>query len=177
MNKQGWTAAALAVAITTLWSAPSNALTYTFSFDSGTVTGEIDGLVANGTNEAATHVYLESYPTSVGLSLSVPFDMVPSVDQSNSFDVNAAGVITDVFFQADDGGTTYDFCLSDGHCYPHSFLYNWQSGQIAGGSDLSFTLVTATPLPAALPLFATGLGALLLGWRRKRKAAASLAAA
>ena len=29
-----------------------------------------------------------------------------------------------------------------------------------------------TPLPAALPLFATGLGALgLLGWRRKRKAA------
>ena len=31
----------------------------------------------------------------------------------------------------------------------------------------------ATPLPAALPLFATGLGALgLLGWRRKRKVAA-----
>jgi hypothetical protein len=29
---------------------------------------------------------------------------------------------------------------------------------------------SATPLPAALPLFATGLGALgLLGWRRKRK--------
>jgi hypothetical protein len=33
----------------------------------------------------------------------------------------------------------------------------------------------ATPLPAALPLFATGLGALgLLGWRRKRKARVSL---
>ena len=31
-------------------------------------------------------------------------------------------------------------------------------------------LVASTPLPAALPLFATGLGALgLLGWRRKRK--------
>ena len=31
----------------------------------------------------------------------------------------------------------------------------------------------ATPLPATLPLFATGLGALgLLGWRRKRKQAA-----
>lgn len=30
----------------------------------------------------------------------------------------------------------------------------------------------ATPLPAALPLFATGLGALgLRGWRRKRKPA------
>jgi hypothetical protein len=32
---------------------------------------------------------------------------------------------------------------------------------------------TTTPLPAALPLFATGLGGLgLLGWRRKRKARA-----
>ena len=34
-------------------------------------------------------------------------------------------------------------------------------------------IARAVPLPAALPLFATGLGALgLLGWRRKRKAAA-----
>jgi hypothetical protein len=38
--------------------------------------------------------------------------------------------------------------------------------------------VTQTPLPAALPLFATGLGAMgLFGWRKKRKAAAALAAA
>jgi len=36
----------------------------------------------------------------------------------------------------------------------------------------------ATPLPAALPLFATGLGALgLFGWRRKRKNGAATAAA
>jgi hypothetical protein len=36
----------------------------------------------------------------------------------------------------------------------------------------------AAPLPTALPLFATGLGAMgLLGWRRKRKNAAALAAA
>jgi hypothetical protein len=37
------------------------------------------------------------------------------------------------------------------------------------------TSTNATPLPAGLPLFATGLGALgLLGWRRKRKAGANL---
>jgi hypothetical protein len=36
----------------------------------------------------------------------------------------------------------------------------------------------ATPLPAALPLFATGLGAMgLLGWRRKRKNNAAVTAA
>jgi hypothetical protein len=35
-----------------------------------------------------------------------------------------------------------------------------------------------TPLPAAFPLFVTGLGAMgLLGWRRKRKSAAALAPA
>lgn len=38
--------------------------------------------------------------------------------------------------------------------------------------------VSQAPLPAALPLFATGLGAMgLLGWRRKRKKAAGVIAA
>jgi hypothetical protein len=44
-------------------------------------------------------------------------------------------------------------------------------GDYIGITDL--TVSAATPLPAALPLFATGLGGLgLLGWRRKRKAQA-----
>ena len=51
--------------------------------------------------------------------------------------------------------------------------YEWTWGD---ASDQSYTLIigtAATPLPAALPLFASGLGAMgLLGWRRKRKAAA-----
>jgi hypothetical protein len=39
------------------------------------------------------------------------------------------------------------------------------------------TVGEITPLPAALPLFASGLGALgLLGWRRKRKNTAAIAA-
>jgi hypothetical protein len=57
--------------------------------------------------------------------------------------------------------------------------------QLNWGQDYNFELsaeaqssasepgAAATPLPAALPLFATGLGGLgLLGWRRKKKAAA-----
>jgi hypothetical protein len=70
--------------------------------------------------------------------------------------------------------------LSDGAIYdlatfaslgvtPGTYVWTWGTG-----ADQSFTLeIGATPLPAALPLFATGLGALgLLGWRRKRKATA-----
>jgi hypothetical protein len=45
-------------------------------------------------------------------------------------------------------------------------------------SDSDSGTLTATPLPAALPLFATGLGGLgLFGWRRKRNNGAAIAAA
>ena len=44
--------------------------------------------------------------------------------------------------------------------------------------DVSFVSAATTPLPGALPLFATGLGALgLLSWRRKRKNGANFSAA
>jgi hypothetical protein len=43
------------------------------------------------------------------------------------------------------------------------------AGLIAGYAEIIYP----TPLPASLPLFASGLGVLgLLGWRRKKKAAA-----
>jgi len=49
--------------------------------------------------------------------------------------------------------------------------FSQSSSNPAFGSFL-VTDAVATPLPAALPLFATGLGVMgLLGWRRKRKAA------
>jgi hypothetical protein len=59
----------------------------------------------------------------------------------------------------------YGMCGPD-QCY----AYNDSAGSF---NDVAST----TPLPAALPLFATGLGAMgLFGWRRKRKNAALLAA-
>ena len=46
-----------------------------------------------------------------------------------------------------------------------------------GAVYAEFAPVSMTPLPAALPLFAGGLGALgLLGWRRKHKNSAAIAA-
>jgi hypothetical protein len=66
----------------------------------------------------------------------------------------------------------------------HDYLTATPSTILSFDLQLSFDLESpplsgGAPLPAAaLPLFASGLGALgLLGWRRKRKAAAALAAA
>ena len=61
------------------------------------------------------------------------------------------------------------------------FSFGCPPGGADGVDTRYFTVGSAvavvTPLPAALPLFATGLGALgLFGWRRKRKAAAIAAA-
>src|SRR3974390_1894208 len=95
---------------------------------------------------------------------------------SNSFTVSG-GTITAYSFQSDGGfhGPPNVTCCT---------LTMFSSPVGAGLSDLPFTTgtiagvsvaftppVSSVPLPATLPLFATGLGALgLLGWRRKRKA-------
>jgi hypothetical protein len=52
------------------------------------------------------------------------------------------------------------------------FIYAFDDPEVVGEWQVTLRVDT-TPLPATLPLFASGLGALaLLGWRRKRKAAA-----
>ena len=63
-----------------------------------------------------------------------------------------------------------------GSSYTLEFNYSGAGTPNGFFADASGASVVATPLPAALPLFATGLGALgLLGWWRKRKAAAATA--
>jgi hypothetical protein len=69
------------------------------------------------------------------------------------------------------GINTLDFlvynALADCCNYPAGYNPTGLRVELTASADL------ATPLPAALPLFASGLGALgLLGWRRKRKAQA-----
>ena len=68
---------------------------------------------------------------------------------------------------------------------PSGFYVGFEDLRRANGSNFDYqdetfvatnVTINATPLPAALPLFATGLGGLvLLGWRRKRKLASTAA--
>jgi PEP-CTERM motif-containing protein len=85
----------------------------------------------------------------------------------------AAGILTisDTFPGDTDQGYLYE-CLEvqNGHCIVSGVD---TAAQLKDGT-WSVSTVSSVPLPATLPLFATGLGALgLLGWRRKKRAAPS----
>jgi hypothetical protein len=69
-----------------------------------------------------------------------------------------------------DPSNTFD----SGHLGPFFGTNGTAAGQPGNAGIFALSLPTSeVPLPAALPLFATGLGALgLLGWRKKMKAAA-----
>jgi uncharacterized protein (DUF1800 family) len=86
------------------------------------------------------------------------------------------GAITTAFALsgANIGSGLFSFVSSPGVGFCGSFSFPCVNGSL---QIEPIALLVVTPLPASLPLFATGLGALgLLGWRRKRKAAASIAA-
>jgi len=67
------------------------------------------------------------------------------------------------------------YCAAHGFARSSPFPGPWTAADVIedGIVDFGFQIFvdTTTPLPGALPLFLTGLGALgLPGWRRKRKA-------
>jgi hypothetical protein len=91
-----------------------------------------------------------------------------------------ATLFGNVFGLADDGTTMYAVAgtqvfsvnLSNASL---TLLFDYGGGVLGAANGTAFVNenTSATPIPAALPLFATGIGGLgLLGWRRKRKAQA-----
>ena len=186
MNVRTLAALAFASALA-LASPPSQALTFNFSFTgaltpgggTGTVTGTIFGLQDNMTNEQATEVVINSAPHDFPITfpLSVPAPVINHFTVSNSvIDTRIGFSFLVLGWDCAVGITCEQLLLSPS---PSVFAIN-NNGQriaIAGGSpDFSPVVerLDQTPVPAALPLFATGLGVLgLIGWRRKRKAKAA----
>jgi hypothetical protein len=160
-----------AVAVALLASSlPASALTFDFSFTNaaanggGTVMGSI---VLNAADTAALSVTVTSNTSSfgsfgIGEYVGNPF--------ANSFTVSG-GLITHAdFLSLGVDNTSPDVtCCTLGFAVSAGLSDHNASLPINNSPNLTFT---PTPLPATLPLFATGLGALgLLGWRRKRRAA------
>ena len=113
-----------------------------------------------GTAGAATTV-----PTFASFPLGVT-----SGSYDNPLDMTLASSWNPAFITAN-GGTTSgaEAALFAGLAAGKAYL-NIHTNLYPGGEIRGF--LSTTPLPAALPLFASGLGALgLLGWRRKRKVA------
>jgi len=177
--------AALMTVAAMLSSSPTYATTYYFEFTNtlgitggeiaGTVTGALDGSVS-GSTFTATEVFIDSYPSGIGLGTS---QLSGTPTAQNSFPLDGSGNIisSDAGFYSENvtgGGGGNDLCINVCSSPYNTELRNVDSGLFVATneavtfSDSPFT----TPIPAALPLFAGGLGAMgLFGWRRKRKAA------
>ena len=170
----------------------SRAATVNFSFDFSNTSagieifGEIDGLTVGATS-AASQVIINSYTqTSTIYTFPVPIDMTPGASQ-NSFTVDATGTLltagnffstvtfapnTTLTLGLTRGPGTDVASISQLFLDPNSALGDIFNETQFGILDYA-PIQSSTPLPAALPLFATGLGALgLLSWRGKRKQAA-----
>jgi hypothetical protein len=158
-------------------SYPANALTFQFSFNNGPtddpaqslVVGIITGLQDNQANQNALSVQVTRNPAGFGLGEYVgsPFE--------NFFSVSAGAITSAAFLSFGSLNTSpaVTCCTLSIDTFFGPGLSNGDEGVATNGTNLAFTGVAETPLPAALPLFATGLGGLgLLGWRRKKKAAA-----
>ena len=161
----------------------AEAVSFNFSFDNlfgdvpGTVTGRIDGLTDNSTS-AATAVFVTSSPALLGYPLSASDNILsqPSVSiLANSFSVTN-GAMTAEDFQAgftEANGDDIELLLKS--AIPQFLLVRFATTGVNFDTitnTATFSPVSQVPLPASLPLLATGLGALgLLGWRRKKTAA------
>ncbi len=115
------------------------------------------------------------------------------IDGHGIFSITPANLASGSQFQTGNAGQVYTLTAEQAGSGPSTLLFldlftnSWQlhngndNGPTADQGAFTITGPTfvagggegTTPLPGALPLFATGLGALgLLRWRRKRKAAA-----
>jgi hypothetical protein len=145
----------------------------------------VDGITYNVTFSDASYnsVYASSTPIFLGNFLGAQH-----ASTALATALNALGVVslTEISNSTEAAFIPYTYIpgavtTTEALCNPCSSMSPWSGtwsevydDAPAGDISADYAIfVSQTPLPAALPLFAGGLGALsLLGWRRKRKGAA-----
>jgi hypothetical protein len=168
----------------------AHALTFTFSFTNsanggGTVTGTIYGLSDNTSNESSTEIDITSNTLGFGLgtygTAAAPGYFDNGAPGFDSFSVSG-GVITSAQleyfgeFNSSPNVTCCSLYLYYNTAYSNGYGLTDSSSSVNDTQDDSdiFANVATTPIPSALPLFLSGLGA--MGWfscRRRRKSAAA----
>jgi hypothetical protein len=190
------TASFIAMVVVAGFAIPAHASTISGTLDGDstlTPTGSLGIYVQNFTGNGDDTIY--GAFTSLSTS-NVDFSAPPSITISG-------GSFTETFTQGKLLGTSSGDGKASGTgtaTFTLDFVFTGGTGLFAGATgDATLTgtitstgpttesisngtytgnLALATPLPPALPLFASALGALgLLGWRRKRKQTAAIAVA
>jgi hypothetical protein len=132
-------------------------------------TNETAGITLNSLGVTASEGLAFTYPFTVPL-----YSDVLVIGGSSPTAGTVGGGTNNFYLQIADFSTTPTF-LQFGYTVADAADDYFYTSQ--GDGSVSVTLAP-TPLPAAFPLFAAGLGAMgLIGCRRKRKNAAALAAA
>ena len=178
-------ALALALVGASLAASPSQATTISCTSSCGSGGPyPIDWSVVVGTGitlEAAYYLYDGSTPdgpSNQGNAVLPAIKAIPGLSSATSVD---SGDLSSGNNAGSDSADVYALHFGAGQNSNYNDIVLVFSGAttltdvtVAGLSNFRSFDVTATPLPAAAPLFATGLGALgLFGWRRKRKALAA----
>jgi hypothetical protein len=132
--------------------------------------------MATPTDPFPTSIYLASAGAGGGVSvydggyleLHAPGN---SFNRSDTVAAFQEGVVYSVILGADaDTGNSATYPTTTASIDPYFTFPSNYSLIISAGVGNGNAPLPSTPLPAALPLFATGLGGLgLLGWRRRRK--------
>ena len=125
-----------------------------------------------------------------GIGNNINIELGLSSDTLNSNNTLSSDIASTHILYQSGPTTTGTYVLNNYDLAAGTYVLDTYLGSCGAGQDCSagtstdpnyavgFTPITTTPLPATLPLFAGGLGAMgLLGRRRKRKNAAALAAA
>jgi len=126
--------------------------------DGATVNGVGADTASVGTTSQSATMVLPQFNESFEFSASASNALIPSsILQSFSLD----NIPLSVSFSLT--GAPNSFCSFAGCDFD-------VSGELTSGNVSVDYIPPTTPLPASLPLFATGLGALgLIGWRRRQK--------
>lgn len=160
----------------TLAGAPSTqagTLSFYFSFSNvtgsvpGTVTGEITGLADNGSS-SATNVYIDSYPSALGLTLTTPFDTIAD-SALNSFTVSSGHITGATYFAVGVGS----YVLGINHI-GGNYLENPSGPEVFNGDGFGGVTFTTVPEPSTWAMLLLGFAGLgYAGYRASRGAAAA----